>query len=104
MLTLVNKSRSVTVTEGKAPAAAGIPLIWPESKLMVNPGGSPEALHEYSPIPPLPVIVNAYGVPTIAGGNAEVEMVSPCARSSCFARRGEKARVYGVVKLTRWFF
>jgi hypothetical protein len=60
------ESVTVTVKEND-PAAVGVPVIAPELAFSVKPGGRlPVAMaNVYGPVPPVTVIPDEYGVPTI---------------------------------------
>jgi hypothetical protein len=80
-------SLNVIVVE-KLPTEVGVPVIsvvvrLPFDDLIDNPGGRPVALHIYGSWPPLPVIVNEYGVPKTPPVMPLVTMVGvTCANTS----------------------
>ena len=79
------KSLSVTVIV-KLPAVVGVPVITPLDELIENagdPGGKPVALHAYGGVPPLPLIVKEYGIPTTPPVTPVVVMLGlSCAKTS----------------------
>ena len=79
------KSLSVIVVV-KLPAVVGVPVITPVDELIENagdPGGKPVALHVYGVVPPIPLIVKEYGVPTTPGVMVVVVMLGlSCAKTS----------------------
>ena len=70
----------------KLPAVVGVPVITPEDELIENagdPGGKPVALHVYGVVPPVPLIVKEYCVPTTPGVTVVVVMLGlSCAKTS----------------------
>jgi hypothetical protein len=64
-LSSVFDAESLNVTLiGKLPTKLGVPVIWPVDALIASGEGSPVALQVYGGRPPVPVIVNEYGIPT----------------------------------------
>ena len=78
------KSLSITMIV-KLPAVVGVPVITPVDGLIANagdPGGKAVALHVYGIVPPVPLIVKEYGVPTTPGVTVLVVMLGFCAKAS----------------------
>ena len=79
------KSLNVIVVV-KLPAVVGVPVITPVDELIENagdPGGKPVAHHVYGVVPPIPLIVKEYGVPTTPGVMVVVVMLGlSCAKTS----------------------
>ena len=69
----VGEVESVTVTVAElAPAAVGVPEIWPLLELMLKPAGNPVADQVYGVLPPVAATVVEYDVPAVPFGSEEV--------------------------------